>query len=157
MKENYINIYNNLVQLSRNKKLYLEFTSNDTFSDRLLILLIHFAFFIENTKKNENKSKTQSIYDFFFKQLEVNLREIGYGDSNINKNMKIYINNFYNILSKIVEWEKLNIEEKESIISNTLGISSKVTKLTNYFDRYFNYIKKTSLICFSKGVIKHKF
>ena len=157
MKENYINIYNNLVQLSRNKKLYLEFTSNDTFSDRLLILLIHFAFFIENTKKNENKSKTQSIYDFFFKQLEVNLREIGYGDSKINKYMKVYINNFYNILSKIVEWEKLNIEEKESIISNTLGISSKVTKLTNYFDRYFNYIKKTSLIFFLKGVIKHKF
>ena len=136
MKENYINIYNNLVQLSRNKNLYLEFTSNDTFSDRLLILLIHFAFFIENTKKNENKSKTQCIYDFFFKQLEVNLREIGYGDSKINKNMKIYINNFYNILSKVVKWEKLNIEEKESVISNTLGISLKLTKLTNYFDRY---------------------
>ena len=145
MKENYINIYNNLVQLSRNKKLYLEFTSNDTFSDRLLILLIHFAFFIENTKKNENKSKTQSIYDFFFKQLEVNLREIGYGDSKINKNMKIYINNFYNILSKIIEWEKLNIDEKESIISNTLGNSSKLTNLTNYFDRYCNYIKRLHL------------
>ena len=119
--------------------------------------MLHFAFFIENTKKNENKKKTQLVYDYFFKQLELNLREIGYGDTKINKCMKLYINNFYNILNQIINWEKLNINEKESIISKILYLNKKNADLTDYFDRYSNYIKKTSLTFFSKGVKNHKF
>ena len=39
MNDNYINFYNNLVQLTRNKKLYEDFTKQDTFFDRLTIFL----------------------------------------------------------------------------------------------------------------------
>ena len=46
MNSEYINIYNNLVNLSRNKTLFFYFTENDTFSDRLLIFLLHLAFFL---------------------------------------------------------------------------------------------------------------
>ena len=157
MSTEYINIYNNLVQLSRNKDLYIEFTTNDQFSDRLLILLLHFAFFLKNIKENEDKQKAQKIHDTFFKQLELNLREYGHGDVNVNKNMKIYINNFFNILNQIVSWDMLSYKDKESIISSSLSVKSKVDKLVDYFERYRNYIKKTSLNLFLKGVIKHKF
>jgi len=157
MNTEYINIYNNLVQLSRNKDLYVEFTTNDQFSDRLLILLLHFAFFLKNIKENEDKQKAQKIHDTFFKQLELNLREYGHGDVNVNKNMKIYINNFFNILKQIISWDTLDYKEKESIISNSLSVKSKVDKLVDYFERYRNYIKKTSLNLFLKGVINHKF
>ena len=80
MSENYINIYNNLVNFSRNKKLFTEFTKEDTFSDRLIIFLLHFAFFLKIYKNNENQDKMQNIYDYIFKQIELNIREIGYGD-----------------------------------------------------------------------------
>ena len=84
MNNKYINIYNSLVNLSRNKDLYKNFTSQDTFSDRLIIFLIHFAFFLKIFKKNDKKI-LQDIYDYIFKQLELSIREIGYGDASINK------------------------------------------------------------------------
>tara|TARA_B100000767_G_scaffold234920_1_gene227947 strand:- start:366 stop:512 length:147 start_codon:yes stop_codon:yes gene_type:complete len=45
---NYINIYNNLVTLTRNKELYNGFKVQDSFSDRLTFLLFHFAFFFKD-------------------------------------------------------------------------------------------------------------
>tara|TARA_B100000965_G_scaffold374754_1_gene366305 strand:- start:280 stop:753 length:474 start_codon:yes stop_codon:yes gene_type:complete len=157
MNKKYVNIYNNLVQLSRNKDIYSEFTKKDTFSDRLLILLLHFAFLLRRIKETEAKDKAQDIHDSFFTQLELNLREIGHGDAKINKFMKIYVNNFFNILNNIIPWENLSIDEKESVIKNVLGLKLTSTKLINYFDRYSNYIKKTSLISFLKGVLNPKF
>ena len=94
MNSKYINIYNNLVNLTRNKKLYQNFDKQDIFSDRLIFLLLHFAFFLRNFKKNENKEIMQNIYDYVFRQLELSIREIGYGDQTINKKMKTYINTF---------------------------------------------------------------
>ena len=157
MNKNYINIYNNLVNLSRNKDIYIEFTSKDSFSDRLVILLIHFAIFLKNIKNKESKKITQLIHDNFFHQLELNLREIGYGDSKINKSMKSYINYFFNIIEYISNWEDLNDLEKESILVKILHTKKGTLKLVDYFNRFDNYLKKTSLILFSKGVINHKF
>ncbi len=71
--------------------------------------------------------------------------------------MKIYVNNFFNILNDIIPWEDLNFDKKESIIVKLLETKSGSVKLIEYFDRYSNYIKKTSLISFLKGVLKHKF
>ena len=48
---NYINIYNTLVELTRNKDLYKDFKNQDTFSDRLIFFLLHFAFFLKVYKE----------------------------------------------------------------------------------------------------------
>ena len=40
----------------------------------------------------------QKIHDHIFKQIELSIREIGYGDVSINKKMKDYVNLFYLIL-----------------------------------------------------------
>ena len=88
MNKKYLNIYNNLINYSRNKDLYLSLDRNDNFSDRLTLFLIHFAFFLKNYKNEENKAILQKIYDFNFRQLELSIREIGYGDQSINKKMK---------------------------------------------------------------------
>ena len=45
MKNDHLNIYNNLIKLTRNKSLYYNLKNDDTFSDRLVILLIHLSFF----------------------------------------------------------------------------------------------------------------
>ena len=59
MNLEFINIYNNLVNLSRNKNIYYFFTNNDTFSDRLLIFLFHLGFFLKiiNLKLAKNTCK----------------------------------------------------------------------------------------------------
>ena len=60
MNIKYLNIYNNLIKLTTNKNLYKHFNKQDTFSDRLILFLIHFAFFL-NVYKNEKNSKLLQI------------------------------------------------------------------------------------------------
>ena len=91
MSEKYIHIYNKLINYTRNKDLYKGLNREDNFSDRLTLFLLHFSFFLKNFKNEENKNILQEIYDFNFRQLELSIREIGYGDQSINKKMKDYI------------------------------------------------------------------
>ena len=120
MSENYINIYNNLINYSRNKDLYKSLNREDNFSDRLTFFLIHFAFFLKTYKNKENKDILQKIYDFNFRQLELSIREIGYGDQSINKKMKVYLNLFHAIVSNVHFWDKLNKIEKSQKLSTFL-------------------------------------
>ena len=107
MKQNYLYLYNNLINYTRNKDLYKNLNREDNFSDRLTLFLLHFSFFLKNFKKDENKGELQEIYDFNFRQLELSIREIGYGDQSINKKMKDYINVFHAIVSDIHFWDDL--------------------------------------------------
>ena len=154
MNNKLINIYNTLVNLSRNKNLYKSFTKMDTFSDRLILLLFHFAFFLKIYSKDNDKKTLQDIYDYFFRQLELSIREIGYGDVSINKKMKDYINTFHSIISKIENWNNINIDQKNSIINSFLNISDKPHNLAEYFDNYNKNLLNNSLNSFTKGVIK---
>ena len=95
MNKDYLKIYNNLINLTTNKKLYSNLSKQDTFSDRLSLFLLHFAFFLKNFKDKEEKKTLQELYDFNFRQIELSIREIGYGDQSINKKMKDYINLFH--------------------------------------------------------------
>ena len=107
MNNKYLYIYNNLINFTRNKELYKNLGREDIFSDRLTLFLLHFSFFLKNFKNNENKIILQEIYDFNFRQLELSIREIGYGDQSINKKMKDYINLFHSMVSEIHFWDKL--------------------------------------------------
>ena len=114
MINEYINLYNNLVNLSRNKNLFSIFTDKDTFSDRILILLFHFAFFLRRYKDNTDKEYLQKFYDYFFRQIELSIREIGYGDQSINKKMKDYINLFHSMVAEIHFWDNLSKSDKKN-------------------------------------------
>ena len=54
MSVEYLNFYNNLIRLTTNKNLYKGLNTQDSFSDRLILFLIHFAFFCKVYKKKEN-------------------------------------------------------------------------------------------------------
>ena len=155
MIKNYINIYNNLVQLTRNKDLYKDFKNQDTFSDRLIFFLLHFAFFLKVYKENNDKKILQEIYDFTFRQVELSIREIGYGDQSINKKMKDYLNLFYGMIDKIHSWDELDIESRNSILVNFLDNSSNIEYLVNYFENYSLNLKNNTLNSYIKGVVKH--
>lgn len=157
MDNNYINFYNNLVDLTRNKILYKDFTYQDTFSDRLVIFLFHFAFFLNVFKSNSQRNILQTVFDYIFKQLEISLREIGYGDTSINKGMKSYVNFFYSILNKIEDWENLDREGQKQIFKFYLNIKNESFVLAEYFEKYRNYLKKSTFNSLLKGVIKPNF
>ena len=152
MNINYLNIYNNIVNLTTNKKLYLELKKQDTFSDRLTWFLLHFAFFLKNFKDKEDKEILQKIYDFNFRQMELSIREIGYGDQSINKKMKEYLNLFHAILSDIHYWNNLKNSEKHEKISNYLENYNNIDYLIEYLDKFNDDLSKKSLNSFIKSV-----
>ena len=154
MNVNYLDIYNNLIKLTTNKSLYVNIKSQDTFSDRLTLFLIHFAFFLKNFKPKEDKILLQKIYDFNFRQLELSIREIGYGDQSINKKMKDYINLFHALVSEIHFWEDLDIKEKKLKISKYFDNFDKIDHLIEYFDIFNKDLGKKTLNSYIKSVSK---
>ena len=152
MSKIYLNLYNNLIKLTTNKYLYKELKKQDIFSDRLILFLIHFAFFLKTYKTKDNSKTLQDIYDFCFRQLELSIREIGYGDQSINKKMKDYINIFHSIISEIHFWENLNKVEKEKKISLFLENFIKIDYLVEYFDEFKHNLEKKTLNSYLKSV-----
>ena len=157
MNNNYINIYNNLVNLTRNKNLYKNFSSQDTFSDRLVFFMFHFAFFLKVFKKNNEKKILQEIYDQIFKYLELTIREMGYGDATINKKMKNYLNTFHSILEQINNWESKSNSNKSKVLAVFLNIDKNTSNLIEYFDNYIVDLSNNTLNFYIKGVVKDKF
>ena len=138
--------------MTTNKNLYKHFDKQDTFSDRLIFFLIHFAFFLKNYKNEKNSKLLQEIYDFNFRQLELSLREIGYGDQSINKKMKDYINLFHSIISEIHFWENYDKNEKIKKISLFFDNLQKIDYLVEYFDDFNIFLSKKNLNYFLKSV-----
>ena len=68
----------------------------------MVILFFHLSFLFKIYKDIETKSKLQNFFDYSVRQIELSIREVGYGDATINKKMKDYINILYSIIDKYV-------------------------------------------------------
>jgi len=154
MSKKYLNIYNNLINYTRNKDLYISLGREDNFSDRLSLFLLHFSFFLKNYKNEDNKIVLQEIYDFNFRQLELGIREIGYGDQSINKKMKDYINIFHSMISEIHFWDNLSKTDKIKKFSIFLSDFGKIDHLVEYFEQFNNNLSKKTLNSHLKSVSK---
>ena len=138
-------LYNNILLLSRNKLFFTKFDLEDTFQNRIYLLFIHISFlFIKIKKVDEKKTYKvfyQKMFDLMFNKIELNMREIGYGDTIINKNMKFLVKNFYNIL---LNCENFHIEKsdlKKKFLLKYLKLNNTIKKANNvslfqYFDKY---------------------
>ena len=152
MNKKYLYLYNNLINYTRNKDLYKDLGRTDNFSDRLSLFLLHFAFFLKNFKNEDNKLILQEIYDFNFRQLELSIREIGYGDQSINKKMKDYINLFHSMVSEIHFWSDLSKSQKIEMFSNFLTDFNKIDHLLDYFELFNENLSKKTLNSYLKSV-----
>jgi len=141
--------------LTRNKELYKDFKNQDTFSDRMIFFLLHFAFFLKIYKNDKNKQILQEIYDYVFRQMELSVREIGYGDQSINKKMKDYLNLFHGMIDKIHNWEHLSNESKKEQLIIFLDNAQNSDYLVIYFDKYVKLLANNTLNSHIKGVVKH--
>tara|TARA_B100001027_G_scaffold49795_2_gene33024 strand:+ start:6757 stop:7230 length:474 start_codon:yes stop_codon:yes gene_type:complete len=156
MSKNYINIYNNLIKFTRNKLLYKNTNVEEDFSIRLTMYLIHFAFFLKEYKSKNQKKELQDIYDYNFRQLEISIREIGYGDVSINKKMKDYLNLFHKIILDLDKWESYQTQEKASFFSNIISNKVNSSFFIEYFENYQIFLKKNSLNSFVNNILDFK-
>ena len=141
-----------MINYTRNKDLYKSLNRKDNFSDRLSLFLLHFAFFLKNFKNEENKIILQEIYDFNFRQLELSIREIGYGDQSINKKMKNYINLFHSMVSEIHFWKNLTRSQKIEKFSHFLSDFKEINELLDYFEQFDDNLSKKTLNSYLKSV-----
>ena len=157
MNNDYLNIYNNLIKLTRNKKLYLMLDKEDTFSDRLIFLFFHLAIFLKQFKSSVSPKELQDIFDFIIKQIELSIREIGYGDASINKKMKNYLNLFYSLLEKIESLDLDNIEVLMDLLKKYLNTEKNLDFYVEYFNKYRIFLTKNTLNNFTKDILNLNF
>ena len=153
MSNNFLNIYNNLIKLTRNKNLYNN-DKLDTFYDRMIIFFFHLSFLLKNYKNIENKKNLQLFFDFCVRQIELSIREIGYGDATINKKMKDYINLLFSIIDKIDNWEKKNDTERTNTLKLYLVITKNEENILKYFEKYRLFLAKNPFNNLSKDIIR---
>ena len=121
----------------------------------MIFFLLHFAFFLKIYKKDNDKEILQEIYDYIFRQVELSIREIGYGDQSINKKMKDYLNLFYGMIDKIDYWEDLTLESRVALLENFLDNAINSDYLVIYFEKYRINLLNNTLNYYIKGVVKH--
>ena len=146
LKYDLLKLYNKIVFLSRNKFLYNIFYIDDTFQNRINLIFIHISFLFIKVKQNKNKQDykefSQKMFDFIFKKIEINMRELGYGDVSVNKNMKYLVKIFYNVLLDCENYHKKDLNYKRIFLSKILTINnnieqnSKYSLIIRYFDKY---------------------
>ena len=142
-----------MIKLTTNKSLYEGLLyEEDTFSDRLILFLFHFAFILKEFKNVDNEKILQELYDFNFRQLELSIREIGYGDQSINKKMKDYINVFHGLISEIHFWDKISLVEKKECLTKFLSNFNNIDNLVSYFEDFSLNLKKYNLKSYLKSV-----
>ena len=128
-------LYNNILLLSRNKLFFTKFCLADSFQNRIYLIFILISFLFIKIKQDNHKQIYkifyQKMFDLIFNNIELNMREIGYGDTIINKNMKFLVKKFYNILLNCENFKEKNLYEKSLFLSRRLEHNSNQKTLHN--------------------------
>ena len=141
-----------MIKLTRNKILY-NADKRDTFYDRIIIFFFHLGFLLKEFKKSEDKENLQKFFDFCVRQIELSIREIGYGDATINKKMKDYVNLLFSIIDNIDSWDSKNEEQKISIIKNYVDENSHFQNIVDYFEKYVLFLRNNTFNNLTKDIL----
>ena len=157
----YNDLYNKIISLTREKFFYTEISLKDELITRIYLVLFHLGFILKLLKKNnKNKKLAQNIYDSFFINIDLHLREIGHGDVSVNKKMKDLIKLFYEILLYCEQWDIMGSKDKMKFLKNLFDNNNEMNfdkqKLLIYLDNYRYNLKDISLNFLIKGIITNK-
>ena len=159
-------LYNKIIFLSRNKLLYEEFGLKDSFQNRINLIFIHISFiFIKIKHNNTNlifKKFYQKMFNCIFEKVESNMRELGYGDTNVNKNMKFLVKSFYNILLICENYKRNSVEQKKIFLFDYFSFNNARSekhsqKLIDYFDKYCSFCLDLSTDNVLKGELNFNY
>ena len=138
-------LYNKILFLSRNKLFYTKLSLTDTFQNRIYLIFLHISFLFIKLKQNDKnqfyKVFFQKVFDLIFDKIALNMREIGYSDMMINKNMKFLVKTFYNMLLNCENYKKKNVKNKNLFLLKYLSQNENKKSTVNielieYFDKY---------------------
>jgi hypothetical protein len=108
---------------------------------------------LKEYKNIETKDNLQSFFDYSIKQIELSIRESGYGDATINKKMKDYVNLLFSIIDKIDDWENIDNERREEIFKKYIVNVSNFHDYSEYFEKYSKYLRNNTFKNLSKDII----
>ena len=159
-------LYNNILSLSRDKLFFTKFGLADTFQNRIYLIFMHISFLFTKIKQNNQKEIYkvfyQKMFDLIFNNIELNMREIGYGDTVINKNMKFLVKTFYNILLNCENFNERSLNHKKMFLfkyftHNNMKKKADNVPLIEYFDKYQAFCFDLSLDSVLKGNLNFKY
>ena len=87
--------------------------------------------------KRKKQKFDQKSYDTFFRNIEYNLREMGFGDVTVNKKMKELNKILYDILLKLEKPNKSGFSLNDILISKYFKDLNKKDDKYSEFERYF--------------------
>ena len=119
----------------------------------MIIFFFHLSFLLKNFKNKEKKDELQNFFDFCIRQVELSVREIGYGDATINKKMKEYVNLLFSIIDKINDWENKKFQEKVDIFNYYIEGDNKYDFYVEYFDDFSKNVSKNTFKTISKDIL----
>jgi len=128
------NLYIKILSESRNPDIY-KYNLADNLNNKLLVFLIFFSKIFNNISKNEKKY--QNLFDYIFYRIEIDLREIGYGDMSVNKKMKIIVTKFYSILIDFKNYSNLSVVQKTDILMKYFLKIEKKDDFIELLNKYF--------------------
>ncbi len=159
-------LYNNILLLSRNKLFYTKFDLIDSFQNRIHLIFVHISFIFIKIKQNDKnkmfKIFYQNLFDLIFNNIELNMREIGYGDTTINKNMRFLTKTFYNVLLNCEKYKKMNDDEKKVffikyLAQNNTKNNANIKLIVEYFNKYEAFCFDLSSDSVLKGELKFNY
>ena len=154
-------MYNILLNLSRNIFFYKITKLPDTFETRLYLMFFHFSILMI-VSKFKGKKFNQESYDYFFHNIEFNLRENGLGDVAVNKKMKEFNKILYDILLK------LNLDKKQGVFKINRELiktyfenfndkkQSNIDEFEQYFQKFYDFCFELPLDNMIERSIKFK-
>ena len=138
-------LYNKILLISRNKRFYTKFGLNDTFENRINLIFLHISFLFIKVKQRDNSNSYykfyQRMFDYIFRKIEINMREIGFGDTTINKNMRYLVKIFYDILINCENYKEMgkpakNIFFNKYLEKNNIKNDTDNKPIIEYFNKY---------------------
>ena len=144
-------LYNKLVELSRNKFFYQELKLSDNFQTRALLIFFHLAIIFKTKKNSKNKKTLQNLFDNTFQNIEIDIRELGYGDTKVNKTMKTLSKIFYDILISL-DKKKFFSFGSETVLLKKYFCNVEKTKDSVKISKLADYLEKFQNFCFDLDV-----
>ena len=154
-------LYNTLLNLSRNVFFYEKIRLPDNFETRIYLMFFHFSIMMIISKK-KGKKFDQKSYDSLFFNIENNLRELGFGDVTVNKKMKDLNKLLYDILLKIDNDKKSDFKTNKTLILKYFkdlsdSKNEKYGDFESYFSNFYNFCFELPLKNMVREAIKFKY
>ena len=155
-------LYNKLVELSRNKFFYDNLRLADNFETRVLLIFFHFIIILRLKKNNNLKKDFQELFDNIFQNIEINIRELGYGDTKVNNTMKNLNKIFYDILYKLDNDGLSKFHDRSDLLNkyffnNKKNNEQNIVKLAKYMDQFNDFCFDLNIDNVLKGSIEFEF